>query len=1017
MIPIQLTIEGLYSYQKRQTIDFSNLVEAGLFGIFGAVGSGKSSILEAITFALYGNSDRLGATNFAYNMMNLKSNKLFIDFEFSNHEGKVFKITREYKRNGKNFDKIINSGLVLYEKDGENWLPLPSSDVEPIIGLSSKNFRRTIIIPQGQFKDFIELGAKDRTQMMKEIFNLHQYDLQDKVSALNSKNLTNLNQHEGKLSGFEAVSEEGINDLKLKLQSEKEKASEIQKEFSKINEVFQQLKALKLDFENLNLKKKEFKNLTDKKSEVDTQKTKLETYEKVFSAFHQVLIDEKKLNQELQEKTSESEIQYKNLAELQTKIDEISQQLEVLKPDYEQLSTKRLEEQDLEFLVQIKSFEQEIQILKERTENGKIKLKEIKEKEKNLLDFIQNQENEIAELSTKKLDSQLLLNVGNWFNDNENLSKNNIQQTQKTQQLQQQIDEISADLKSKNIDEKSFETDYKTASEDLVSKKKNLETQKNQLEVQKQLSHFAHNLHDGEACPLCGALEHPNIAELEDVSGQLKTISEQISTIEKEQESLQKQFSETEKSLSRKQIFEDQLKAEILTLKEIETKISEHQKQFIWAEFNEENKKDFEQKKSNSAQLEKEIDTKNKVLKENREALENDRKNSVKFAEALQKFVLDEAQKNTQIEQNKANLKVFVWKNFERETKENIQEQLEILKAKNQKVEKEFNQYSAEFTEFNPKLASQKTTLVLLKNRISELKSQSDEIKKKISQLLSAHQFETLEDIQTILNWNLDVSELRKNIEAFTISYETLKNAIAELELKLKDFSFDENQFLETENQFKNKETELSAANKLLIETSAEITRLEQEFKKKEDLLKELSELSKRAENLKIMSNLFKASGFVEYVSSIYLKQLCENANVRFHRMTRNQLSLQINENNDFEIIDYLNEGKSRSVKTLSGGQSFQVSLSLALALTESVQSNAKAEKNFFFIDEGFGTQDSDSVNIVFETLMSLQKENRIVGIISHVEELKEKIPMALTVTKDEELGSLIGGYGDVMIG
>ena len=82
--------------------------------------------------------------------------------------------------------------------------------------------------------------------------------------------------------------------------------------------------------------------------------------------------------------------------------------------------------------------------------------------------------------------------------------------------------------------------------------------------------------------------------------------------------------------------------------------------------------------------------------------------------------------------------------------------------------------------------------------------------------------------------------------------------------------------------------------------------------------------------------------------------------------------------------------------------------MSLALALAESVQSQAKSDKNFFFIDEGFGTQDPESVNLVFETLMNLQKENRIVGIISHVEELKEKIPISLNVTKDEENGSFL---------
>ena len=131
-------------------------------------------------------------------------------------------------------------------------------------------------------------------------------------------------------------------------------------------------------------------------------------------------------------------------------------------------------------------------------------------------------------------------------------------------------------------------------------------------------------------------------------------------------------------------------------------------------------------------------------------------------------------------------------------------------------------------------------------------------------------------------------------------------------------------------------------------------------------------------------------------------------ANIRFHRLTNNQLSLQLNSANEFEILDYLNDGKPRSVKTLSGGQVFQVSLSLALALAESVQSLSKSNKNFFFIDEGFGTQDTDSVNVVFETLQNLQKENRIVGIISHVDELQDRIPVSLTVVKDQQKGSVI---------
>lgn len=109
------------------------------------------------------------------------------------------------------------------------------------------------------------------------------------------------------------------------------------------------------------------------------------------------------------------------------------------------------------------------------------------------------------------------------------------------------------------------------------------------------------------------------------------------------------------------------------------------------------------------------------------------------------------------------------------------------------------------------------------------------------------------------------------------------------------------------------------------------------ELNKMKDHLKKRHELELRSANLSKMVNLFKGSGFVEYVSSIYLGNLCDNSNERFRKMTRNQLSLRVNETNDLEIIDYLNNDRSQSVKTLSGGQAFQVSLSLALALAESV--------------------------------------------------------------------------------
>jgi DNA repair protein SbcC/Rad50 len=122
MIPIQLTIKGLYSYQEKQTIDFTKLTAANLFGIFGTVGSGKSSILEAITFAIYGRTDRLNLSgdNRYYNMMNLKSDELLIDFIFETGKNQTaYRATVKGKRNSKNFDDVKTLERSAYRKKRE----------------------------------------------------------------------------------------------------------------------------------------------------------------------------------------------------------------------------------------------------------------------------------------------------------------------------------------------------------------------------------------------------------------------------------------------------------------------------------------------------------------------------------------------------------------------------------------------------------------------------------------------------------------------------------------------------------------------------------------------------------------------------------------------------------------------------------------------------------------------------------------------------------------------------------
>src|SRR6267143_2093759 len=191
MIPKKLILKGIYSYQTRQEIDFTNLTNGHLFGIFGPIGSGKSTILEAITLALYGETERLNQKdNRPYNMMNLKSNELSVDFEFraGKENTQLYAFTVTGKRDKASFESVKSFQRAGYRIEAGQRIPLDVKTAGEIIGLSYENFRRTIIIPQGKFQEFLQLTEADRTRMLKEIFNLHKYDLQSRTALIENAN-------------------------------------------------------------------------------------------------------------------------------------------------------------------------------------------------------------------------------------------------------------------------------------------------------------------------------------------------------------------------------------------------------------------------------------------------------------------------------------------------------------------------------------------------------------------------------------------------------------------------------------------------------------------------------------------------------------------------------------------------------------------------------------------------------------------------------------------------------------
>jgi len=1009
MIPLKLTLEGIYSYQDRQTIDFTALSEAGLFGIFGAVGSGKSSILEAITYALYGETERLNARDKrGYNMMNLKSNKSYIELDFVNFEERTFKVTREFKRNSKNFDDVKSPTVVLYEKLNETWVPLESSNTQQIIGLRYENFKRTIIIPQGQFKEFIELGARERTDMMKEIFQLHRFDLQDKVSTLYKKNQSELDHLNGQLSGFEEITSDLVTATSEKLQAELQSFASIESSHKLQHEKFMQLQKLKADFIELNRTKLRYEELLEQKGQKENLRLQLNQFEEAQTKFLHSLKSKEKLDLEkgsTQRKLANEEVKK---TEIQQLLQEHQSRLNILKPRYELLPQRRIQELDLELIQQLITFSNEIKGLQDRAEKGRHFVEEAKKQQVHYKAKILGTESEISNLKRAKPSPHELMELGQWYTRQQGIKQQENDLNKQLVDLENNASEIRRELQNFSGNLEEFQSTHAHVVQELEQKLNKLQDERAHLLLQQRLTQYAKNLKEGSPCPLCGAIEHPMVNHGQDISLEILAHEKLMTDTNELLKLKQDQKFQVDKLLLRLQSLTDQ-KHELNTKIQLHKSIKmAHFNEFVWTGYSSTDESIYASKKQELSKIETLIQALENKLADDQTALASVEDNLEKYNKALGQFERDEVSKQAQINQNIGNLKLLSWFDYQPKDAQTVEEEYNTIKNSNITVEKEFVAINDKLSELNSQFAGQNSVVNAISERLQTIKSEILEVDGTLQQHLLASPFNAIEEVKQILAQNLPVQQIRLELEQFQIDFETVKAQIAQLEHKLAGQVYEETIFIEQEKALEESARQLKESTENVAKLRQELNQLMISYAKKETLLQQQMKLNVRNENLKQLFNLFKGAGFVQYVSSIYLRQLCDHANIRFHRMTRNQLSLQINENNEFEIIDYLNEGKSRSVKTLSGGQAFQVSLSLALALAESVQSSTRASKNFFFIDEGFGTQDTASVNIVFETLLELRRENRIVGIISHVEELKERIPISLSIEKDEERGSQI---------
>ncbi len=1010
MIPKLLKIKGLYAYRESQEVDFETLISGGLFGIFGAVGSGKSSILEAIMFVLYGETGRLKKSEKPlYNMMNLQSQELLIDFSFyagKNHQ-QVYRAFYRAQRNKKDFTKVEPKDRAYYIWEADTWLPLPDKDATDIIGMSYHHFKQTIIIPQGKFRDFVELRASDRSGMMKELFQLEQFDLYDKTSRLYKKSDAELHHISGQLTAFEGLDESGIEALEATLRQHKTDLDALKKQCEASTKALQKLNALATLHQEYVGLKAEKESHSAKIDAIKAREVSLQQYQKVNRYFKNDLEHWQEYQHEIRELNVQILANNNTLQALKPDLEKAINAYTFAKEEYLKKDARLQLIADLENLYKLLKINTTLSNTSKNLAKQKSVASAQSERLKAIVKEKDSHKQQLIALEASLPDLvSLSLQEARWQQAE--------MEKEKIALLAKQIEEYHKVLDAGNKQLSDISNTYQPF-EDFTILKKDMATQlsqteqallhmreeKEKLAVKAALHHYASHLHDNEPCPLCGALEHPALLQEEHAEESLLKQQNKLLELEAAAQQLRQKITKTDQLLLSQKHLKEKLEDANTTLASLHKN---------WE--NIDKLPDIRQIREDIARgkkMQQQIVTLKQLINEQENSLLADTE-KLELANSAQQTLTLQYEKQEGIRQNiieTIKTKTLLDK-LEEKSAASILERIEKGKAYVQTLEANFNKAE---TTINTLKTSQTNALANQESLQANLdKSQAREqaMRSKLSTSLATHDFSSIEAVSEIMQQSIDENKEEAFIRNFYDKLNIIEDRLKTLlqDETLQSFS------LQQHNEAKEAEQKAMAnqrdCEKNIAIVEKEVQSMTSRLKAMKTLHKQKEALEKRMEDLKKLLNLFKGNGFVNYISSIFLEELCHTANRRFTRLSQNNLSMALDEINNFIVADHLNGGKKRLLKTLSGGQIFQAALCLALALAEKIKSLNQADQSFFFLDEGFGALDSTSLRVVFETLKSLKQENRIVGIISHVESLQQEIDIYAQIILEKEKGSQV---------
>ncbi|CAM3904271.1 AAA family ATPase [Shewanella aquimarina] len=1009
MRPLRLTMTAFGPFADEQTIDFAALGSNPLFLINGPTGAGKTTILDAICFALYGKTtgDEREGTQMRCDMAD-EQRLTQVSFEFELGATRyLIRRVPEQPRAKKSGDGVTlqksEAQLSRFDTDGSETLLVAAKvsdathQIEQLTGLDVDQFRQVMVLPQGKFRELLMADSKAREKIFSQLFQTHIYRrieerLKQQAAGIRRDVEAMRNRRGGILEGASLESDQALAD-ELESIAPELALAQTQKQQSEqsLLAANQHLdKGLKLqgDFNRLQQLQSEGEALKARQVEATLWQQRLQaagranSLSPLYRAMQSRLGEQQSATRHLemcrQAQTSaeqtlvQSRQAFERLGELE--LEQLSQQqrltqLEALTPQLEQLN-----------------------LLSQKLADGQAKMQAAeasgKQSAKQLDELNLARQEMVSRRESLKREAEPLLSMQQALSDGR-------AQLKVFERWQQQGLEIAA------LEQKLMAA--KTAGSELAEKHQQAIDAHKRLELswhRGQAARLAAELAPGEPCPVCGSLEHP-----EPAMGEFDLPSDEALASAKQRESdalnllhqARSEYKLLQQSLSNLQQSADQLVQELgeaagLSLEEHQARLAELSDGFERAKA----------AQQSLAQLETQLERSERQGRELQTALDEARAHYAKLAEQLASDKGQYQQISAAIPEGFSDAAAVGAAIAElTQTIAGLKSRQQAVRAAHAKAEQDN--------------AAAKASLEAASGRLEDIKALAQQETQSFQQALDTSEFECVADFEQACLTEAEQSELANQIKAFEQALITHQANLSQLTQALADCEAPDIAVLEQQKMDAQQAMQQALAQwQKLSARAAQLSQTQEQLKaldlKADALEQQYAVVGTLADVAN--GNTGNKISLQRFVLSVLLDDVLLEASHRLQLMSKGRYRLLRKEERakgnkasglELEVEDAYT-AKVRSVATLSGGESFMAALSMALGLSDVVQAYAGGIKlDTLFIDEGFGSLDQDSLELAIRTLMDLQSAGRMVGVISHVTEMKEQITSRIDIHKSAE--------------